>query len=195
MSTIFAWFGGTFDPVHKGHVAIAMAVRQQLAPRQFFLLPTGQSPHKPNRPPTPAALRLAMLKAAFAGLVGVEISELEVHSNRICYTVETVSVINREFPGVRHFWVIGADQLESLPQWHRFNELQEIVDFAVVARPGFDTAIPGGIKPSAIHFVEAPFVDVSSTAIRRLRANKQPISDLVPSAVESIIVENGLYIQ
>src|SRR5437868_14431587 len=129
-------FGGSFDPVHLGHLLVAQAAREELDLAQLYFIPAAQSPFKPDRPPTPDRERLQWLRLALAGKTGCDIDEQEVRRGGISYTIDTVRDYARRFPQARLFYLIGSDQVAKLPQWREAKELAHLVEFAVIPRPG-----------------------------------------------------------
>lgn len=185
-------FGGSFDPVHLGHLLVAEAAREELNLDRVFFIPTARSPFKTEDQPAPDALRAAMLRLALAGRTHCEVDEQEFHRGGVSYTVDTVRDYAKRFPAGELFWLIGADNVAKLPEWHRAAELATLAQFAVIPRPG----------EAAVSF-PAPFrgrmlkgfpSGVSSSQIRaRVRAGL-PIDLLVPAAVAEIIRNNRLYL-
>ena len=110
-------FGGSFDPVHLGHLLVAQAARGELDLARLFLIPAAQSPFKPDRQPTPAPERLRLLRLALAGKSWCEIDEQEIGRGGVSYTIDTVRGYAGRFPGEAIFYLIGADHLPQLPKW------------------------------------------------------------------------------
>src|SRR6478609_5802033 len=113
----FGLYGGSFDPVHLGHLLVAQAAREELELSRLFLIPVAQSPFKPDRQPTSGAVRLRLLRLALAGKSWCEVDEQEVQRGGISYTVDTVREYAKRFPGAQIFYLIGADQVPKLCQW------------------------------------------------------------------------------
>ena len=129
-------FGGSFDPVHLGHLLVAQAAREELELARLCFIPAAQSPFKPGRVPTPSAERLRLLRLALAGQTGFEIDDQEIGRGGISYTIDTVHDYRRRFPQAQHFYLIGADHVPQLPQWRAAAELASLVEFLVIPRPG-----------------------------------------------------------
>jgi len=191
-------FGGSFDPVHNGHLLVARAASEELSLDRLFFIPAGQSPFKPDRPPTPPAIRLRLLRLALAGEAAWEIDEQEIEREGLSYTVETARGYRKRFPGARLYYLVGMDQLEGLPRWREAAELATLVEFAVVPRPpGPDQALPEPVVPPALfrfHFLRGIQFGVSSSLVRtRVRAGL-PLTSLVPPPVEEAIRKYRLYL-
>ena len=196
-------FGGSFDPVHLGHLLVAQAAGEELGLDRLFFIPAAQSPFKPDRQPTAASLRLRMLRLALAGQTRCEIDEQELARGGVSYTIDTLRDYARRFPGATLFYLIGADNLPALPQWRAAAELAQQAEFVVIPRPA--TAVAGGIAsvPAAVSPAPAGFrvrwltgvpLGVSSSTIRASVQGGRAIELLVPAAVAEAIRNNGLYL-
>ena len=188
----FGLFGGSFDPVHLGHLLVAQAAREELSLTRLFFVPAAQSPFKPARPPTPANERLRLLRLALAGKEWCEIDEQEIHRGGVSYTIETVRDYMSRFPQAQLFYLIGADHVAELPKWRHAEELARAVEFVVIPRPGrMEVPFP---EPFRGRTLTGFPLGISSSQIRgRLRAG-QSIEDLVPAAVAEAIRNNRLYL-
>ena len=185
-------FGGSFDPVHLGHLLVAQAAREELGLERLFFIPAAQSPFKPGTEPTPAAMRLRLLRLALAGRTWCEIDDQEARRGGISYTIDTVRDYSRRFPGTRLFYMIGSDHVCQLPKWRAAEELAALVEIAVIPRPGLaEAALPEPFRGQTL----AGFpLGVSSSQIRaRVKAGR-PITHLVPEAVAEAIRNNRLYL-
>jgi nicotinate-nucleotide adenylyltransferase len=129
-------FGGSFDPVHLGHLLVAQAAREELELERLFFIPAAQSPFKPASQPTSANERLRMLRLALAGQAWCDVDEQETRRGGVSYTIDTVRDYARRFPGTSLFYLIGADHLPKLAQWRASEELARLVEFVVIPRPG-----------------------------------------------------------
>lgn len=191
--------GGSFDPIHNGHLIVARAVAEASNCTGVVLVPAAQSPHKQGLTnPTSHKHRLNILKIAIAGGVGknfFDILTVELERPAPSYTYDTATFLLQEGWSQIN-WMIGADQVERLPKWHRAAELMQKVRFKIAARPGwsFDFAsLPAPFCDLASGVIPAPVIEVSSTTIReRVRAGKS-IRYLVPDGVEDYIAAHGLY--
>lgn len=178
-------YGGTFDPIHHGHLILAREARERLDLEKIVFVPAAMSPFK-NAPATSAADRLAMLEAAITGEEGLAIDQIELHRGPPSYTVDTIEAIRDREKDVQLFYLIGQDNVADLPKWHRFDELAKMVQFVVLDRTGGTTA-------NHSHIVVHRKIDISATEIRKRVASRRSIRYLVPPAVEEIIRSRGLY--
>jgi len=195
--------GGSFNPPHRGHLALARAVRSALCER-VLLVPAARPPHKPADPEmAPARHRVAMLERACAGEEGLEVSALELEREGPSYTIDTIRALRRERPGDELAFVIGADTVAELPSWKEAGTLLREVAFCVVNRPGhaIDEAlavvaralgedVAAGLRERVVTMEPAP---VSSTEVRRRIGAGEPWAHLVPPAVAEYIRAEGLY--
>lgn len=187
--------GGTFDPIHAGHLIIAERVREEADLAEVWFMPAWHPPHKTGERVTDAALRMAMVQAAIAGNPHFRASGLEHELGGASYTVETAKALLDRHPEHRFFWIIGGDMVAHLPNFHRVEELVRMIGFIGVKRPGYEDAaerLPAGLR-HAVTMVEAPLVDLSSTDIRRRLKSGRSVRYLLPEAVISLIREKGLY--
>lgn len=187
--------GGTFDPPHAGHVAAARACVDELELDRLLLVVANCPWQKvPDRSVTPAEDRLAMVAAAAEGLRRVEPSRLEIDRGGPSYTVETVEQLLAGPAGSgpqEVFLAVGADLVESLPTWERWEDLRRLVTLAVVTRPG--TPPPPDPPGWRVVHVDGPGVDVSSSQVRRRLHEGRPVDGFVPDAVVRCIRRRGLY--
>ncbi len=188
----FGLFGGTFDPPHLGHLIVAEAVREQCALDRVVWMPAAQPPHKTERAVTPAAVRLALVRAAIAGNPFFEASDLEMTRPGPSYTVDTLRALHALHPGTRWSLVVGGDSLADFASWHLPDEIARLAGLVVFGRAG--AALPTGLPPHAdVQHVRAGQVDVSSTDIRQRVAAGRSVRYLVPDAVRGEIARRGLY--
>jgi nicotinate-nucleotide adenylyltransferase len=191
--------GGTFDPIHHGHLVAAEEAHHQLQLDQVLFVPAGAPPHKPSRPISPAHHRLRMVELAIAGKPYLAISRIDVDRPGPCYTVDTLELLRAEWgPEPTFFFIEGADSLADILTWYQPQRLIERCELAVVERPGVELDLPRlenhlpGLT-ARIHWVQMPRLEISSSDLRaRVRAGR-PIAYLVPAAVEAYIREQGLY--
>ena len=185
-------FGGSFDPVHLGHLLVAQAALEELGLNRLFFVPAARSPFKPDSAPALGSIRIMLLRLALAGQSWSEVDEQEIRRPGISYTVDTLRDYAKRYPTAELFYLIGADNAAALPQWREATELAKLAEFVVIPRPG-DTTVP----------VPAPFrgrtlqgwpLGVSSSEIRtRVKAGKS-IAHLVPATVAGAIHNNQLYL-
>jgi nicotinate-nucleotide adenylyltransferase len=189
-------FGGSFNPIHKGHIICAKAVATNIDAGQVMLIPSGCPPHKPKSADLAAAGdRLAMCRLVAAEDSLFQVSDMEIRRAGPSYTLETARELRRMGMDSIH-WLIGADMLNFLPMWHEPLQLLKEVNFIVVARPGFTfdwTGLPSPFQVLRDHVIEAPLVDVSATEIRRRVQVGESIDELVPAAVADYIRAHRLY--
>lgn len=185
-------FGGSFDPVHLGHLMVAEAAREELALDRLFFIPAAQSPFKPGRQPAPPAERLRLLRLALAGEAWCEIDDQEIRRGGVSYTVDTLRDYTARYPGVKLFYLIGADNAAQLPEWRQPDELARLAGFAVVPRPGErPTPLPPPFHGQCLTGFP---VAVSSSQIRERVKAGLPIDHLVPGPVAEAIRNNRLYL-
>lgn len=211
-----AILGGTFDPVHYGHLHLADDVRKALGIREVRLVPAADPPHR-DAPRTSARDRVAMLDIAVRAFPGLVVDTREIDRGGKSYTVETLEGLRAERPGTPLWLLVGADQFRSLPAWHRWRELFDLAHVVVVPRPGIavDSGLPDAVAeelsarrvrdPAALRrtiggsiYIQpvAPH-PISSTAIRSalVAGDGNPVESagLLPPAVLAYIESNGLY--
>ncbi len=195
-------FGGTFDPVHLGHLMVAEEVKTALDLSEVLLVPAGQPMSRPNVNVTPAKQRLAMLNLAIEGSPYLKISTIEIERKGPSYTADTIAEIkNKSGRGDELYFILGWDSLEQLPTWHEPSKIISLCTLVAVPRPGYakpnlktlEGVLPG-ISERVI-LLDKPRVDISATEIRELTAKGETIDHLVPEAVAKYIKKNKLYQQ
>lgn len=185
-------FGGSFDPVHHGHLLVALAACEELGLDRLYFIPAAQSPFKPQSQPAPANERVRLLRLALAGQTHYEIDEQELKRGGVSYTIDTVKDYVRRFPGEELYYLIGADHIALLPKWRSAEELAKLVHFVVIPRPG--EAVATLPAPFRQHTLTGFALAVSSSQIRaRIKAG-WTIEPLVPAAVAECIRNNRLYL-
>ena len=177
--------GGTFDPVHNAHLAIAGAGLRALGLQQVLWLPTGAPPYRPA-PVAPAADRLAMLSLAIAGEPRYALDELELRTGASGFTFDTIEALKEKDPDAEFTLLMGADQYAKRETWHRWAELEKLCEIAVFARPGWNP----DAKARMIAMAPTP---VSASDIRVRIARGEDVSAMLPAAVLGYIKEKGLY--
>ena len=196
------FFGGTFNPVHYGHLLLAECCREQCPLDEVRFLPTAVPPHKQDREPTPAAARIDMLELAIAGHPAFSVSRYETDRGGVNYTVDTLAHFRGQDPLAEIFFLLGADMLHDLPNWRQAARVCELATPIVVCRPGagqldFDclrqVATAERIDRIRRHQVEMPEIGISGTEIRRRVGAGSSIRFQTPRAVEKYIEVHGLY--
>lgn len=184
-----ALLGGTFDPPHIGHLAVAQAAWEQLSVDVVTFLPAGDPWQKSDeRVITPAAVRCRMISAAVEGVPHFEVDPRETERDGPTFTWDTIE----SFTGDHSILVLGADAAAGLRSWHRGDELAERVEVAVVGRPGTGRAEVEATVPG-VHWLEMPELDLSSTALRAFLARGFSGRFLIPDGTLAVIAEDGLY--
>lgn len=210
-----ALFGGTFDPIHAGHLAAAQAAQSAFGLDRIYFTPASLPPHKRNRPLTSFAHRYAMVSLACAGAAAFLPSLLESpeeSGGQPNYSLTTVRKLEAALaPQDRLYFLVGADAFLDLPHWHEWVALLESCDFIIASRPGFPIAEIAKIVPpelragpatgttlplrrTALHLLTTVKAEVSSSAIRRLAAEGRSLCGLVPEAVADYIEKLGLFL-
>jgi nicotinate-nucleotide adenylyltransferase len=185
-------YGGSFDPVHLGHLLVAQAAFEEAGLDRLFFIAAAQSPFKPDAVPTPATERLRLLRLALAGKNHCEIDGQEIRRGGISYSIETVRDYARRFPGAALFYLIGADHVPSLAKWREASELAELVEFLAIPRPGHaDAAFAAPFRGRTLKGFP---LGVSASQIRARVKAGLAIDHLVPAAVAEAIRNNQLYL-
>ena len=184
--------GGSFNPIHLGHLLIAQAAREELQLARLFFIPAAQSPFKPGLVLAPADQRLRLLRLALAGQTDCEIDVQEIKRGGVSYTIDTVRDYVRRFPGAQLFYLIGADHVAQLPKWRDADQLARLVEFVVVPRPGQEA--PPLAAPFRGRALAGFPVGISSSQIRERVAAGLPVDLLVGPAVAEAMRNNRLYL-
>lgn len=189
--------GGSFDPVHFGHLRTAFEVRQQLGLEQLRFIPAGNPPHKEG-PRVSATDRVNMLELAIGGSPSVVIDERETQRLKPSYTIDTLLELQQELPQASLTLIIGTDQFSVFDTWHRWQDLLQVAHLAVMERPGellsgFANDLLQGEYASKITLCPVTQLDISSTRIRKDWRAGTDIRFLVPYAVRQYIIEHNLY--
>jgi nicotinate-nucleotide adenylyltransferase len=195
-------FGGTFDPVHYGHLILAEQAREQGRLDEVWFVPAARPPHKSESELTRFDQRAEMLTLAVAGHAAFRVLELEKARPGPSYTVDTLAELRRFHPGDEFWLLVGADTLADLGSWHEKRCLPELAGLMVMARPGH--TIPGEDRvraemelapgdPLRMQTIDVPLIDISSRDLRRRAASGRSLRYLVPRAVEVYILEKHLY--
>lgn len=184
-------FGGTFDPIHNGHLQVAEEVRRALRLDRLLVVVANEPWQKQDRPVTPAEDRYAMVVAALADQPGLEASRMELDRGGPSYTVDTVRELLAGQPDAQLFVVVGADVVGGLSSWHDESALRELVTLAVVERPGAPVVVTLPGWRTVLVPVEP--LDVSSTGLRTRLEQGGSVSGTVPASVIRCISRRGLY--
>jgi nicotinate-nucleotide adenylyltransferase len=192
-------FGGTFDPIHLGHLIAATELRHALSLDRVLFVPAGRPPHKAAREVSSGADRLAMLRLAVADNPAVEIDTLDLERGGLSFTADLLAALLDQRPGSALFFLMGNDSLRDLPNWHEPRRIAELAELGVASRAGvgFDLDAVLRAVPEArnrVHLVPIPLIGISSTEIRRRVAAGAPVAYQVPRAVEEYIRNRGLYL-
>jgi nicotinate-nucleotide adenylyltransferase len=184
-------FGGSFDPIHIGHLLVAQAAVEELGLDKIFFVPAAQSPFKPENEIAAAEIRLKLIRLALAGKTNCEIDDQEIRRNGISYTIETLRDYAKRFPGAQLFYLIGADNISKLSEWREADELAKLAEFVAIPRPGESMAqFP---KPFRGKMLKGFPIEISSSQIRaRIKAGL-PIENLMPPFVAEAIHAAKLY--
>jgi len=192
--------GGTFDPVHKGHIMMAKEAKEALELDEVLMIPAGQPMSRPNEVTTPGRHRLEMLKLAVEGIPYLKISTIEIERGGPSYTADTLAELREKSKGGDElYFILGWDSLAQLPNWRQPSRIISMCTLVAVPRPGYakprlrklEAALPGISK--TVIFLDKPRVDISATVIRELAAGGQALDELVPKPVAEYIKKNKIY--
>jgi nicotinate-nucleotide adenylyltransferase len=199
-------YGGSFDPVHLGHLIAAESAREQASLDRVIFVPAAQSPHKTYRTPAAAADRLAMLELATSGHPAFEVSSVELERGGISYTVETLAEMRARFPDDQLVLLLGPDAVRGLATWRGPRRIAELAELVTISRSGLDDddqlrndatlrELLGAtvLERCLDSCVRMPAVGVRATAIREAVRAGRSIRYLVPAAVATFIQQHGLY--
>lgn len=204
-------FGGTFNPVHMGHLRVAEEIREDFHLETVYFIPCHVPPHKEAGCAGPAGDRLRMLRAATKGNAFFKVSDLEIKRGGVSYTIDTLKRLERRFDEI--YFIIGVDAFRQIDTWYHYEELFYHANFIVMTRPASQAAdIPGMVSDAVrrkltvlqddvchhesgkqIYLHPVTKIDISSTKVRALLKGYRSIRYLVPPGVEKIIIERGLY--
>jgi len=199
--------GGTFNPPHLGHLALARQAHEELGLERVLLMPAHVPPHKPTVDDPGPEHRLRMCRLLVADTAGVGVCALEIERGGPSYTVDTLGAIHDSHPDAQLTFIVGADTASTLPAWREPAKLLGLADLAVAAREGpvgrgvLDTLAPllaplqptDGGTPARIRLLHLPAIGISSSMARERVTRGDPVDDLVGGAVASYIAEHGLY--
>lgn len=194
--------GGTFDPIHMGHLAVAEQARDVLGLDAVVFMPAGRQPYKIDQDQLAAEKRLEMCRLAVLDNDDFDVSPLEVERDGITYTIDTLRTVRAHYPSnVKLYFIAGADSIATLADWKDARELSQLASFVGINRPGTkligDKAIKKSLQEAGftVEFIHAPSLDISSTDLRRRIAQGGSIRYLVPEPVRLVIEAEDLYHQ
>jgi nicotinate-nucleotide adenylyltransferase len=182
-----ALYGGTFDPVHHGHLILARDALEELKLDRVIFIPARLSPHKLASSPAPSNVRREMLAAAIAEEPAFAVDDSELSCTGPSFTIDTVERVRAAQPEATLFYLIGADNLRALHTWRRIEDLRRLVEFVVFGRNGKEEEGPGQFRTLTRR------VDISATEVRQRVARGESIRYLVPEPVRSLIAAHHLY--
>ncbi|WP_018133582.1 nicotinate-nucleotide adenylyltransferase [Effusibacillus pohliae] len=193
-------FGGTFDPVHIGHLVAARLAQEAMGLDRVIFIPSGVPPHKREHHISPADRRLRMVELAVADERGFQVSDWELQQPGPSYTVHTVESFSSQYPEDELYLIVGADMLYDFPNWQSPRRILQLAQLIGMTRPGFplaecraelQQALPEAER--RVHYVEMPGLEISSTWLRERLQHRQSVRHLIPERVIRFIEENGLY--
>jgi nicotinate-nucleotide adenylyltransferase len=199
-STSIGVLGGTFNPPHLGHLAVARAAREELELERVLLMPVHTPPHKPAGEDPGPEHRLAMCRLLAAGETGIEVSDLEIARGGSSYTADTLESLHVSDPQAELTFIVGADTARTLPSWHEPARVLELARLAVATREGAER---GGVldavasvrpaKPATVMFLTMDPIDISSSLARERARRGEPLQDLLGPDVAAYVSDHGLY--
>ncbi len=206
--------GGTFDPIHLGHLRTAEEVGQKLDLEKVYLIPSSSPPHKPNDPIAPFHHRLAMVRVAAQSAPLLEVLDLEGRRSGFSYSIETLKALNRMFsPEPELFFILGTDAFLEIETWKAYQDLFDYAHFVIIQRAGHETEklesfimdVRADIRKTGeadvyvtalgktIRIMASTFLEISSTGLRQMVKNGRSVRFLVPETVRAYIIKKGLY--
>jgi len=187
------FLGGSFDPVHFGHLCAAQDAFEQQQLDRLVFVPAAQAPLKPSTALAPAEDRLALLRLATEGDRRFEVSDYELRQGGVSYTIDSVRYFRQLYPHDRLFWVIGGDQLPKMPLWKRIDELVRLIEFVVLERPGHPVKTPPEIAGLRLHRCAGHLVEISSTELRERAKRGLALDYFMPHKTVVFIGQKALY--
>ena len=195
-------FGGTFDPVHLGHLILAEQCREQAKLDRVLFVPAASPPHKQQQSLTPFAQRVEMLALALSGNLTFQIDELEKDRTGPSFTVDTLTLLTERNPGDTLAFMIGSDSLRDLPAWYQPKRILELAELLVMERSDWPCACPDALRASLgldvdfnlrYQIIAAPLIAIASRDIRQRIAENRSVRYMLPRAVEAYIADKELY--
>jgi nicotinate-nucleotide adenylyltransferase len=190
--------GGTFDPIHYGHLLAAEEARFEFNLEKIIFVPSGHPPHKNEKEITPFQHRYLMTSLAISTNPYFEVSSIEIEREGPSYAIDTINIFKNKYPNTNIFFITGADAIRQIITWHKAEELPKVCNFIAVSRPGYklkeiNAELKNKFFFENIFSLEIPGLSISSTEIRNRVKNKKPIKYLLPEVVENYIYQNNLY--
>ncbi len=185
--------GGTFDPIHHGHLVAASEVAAVFGLDEVVFVPTGEPWQKSHREVSPAEHRYLMTVIATASNPRFSVSRVDIDRGGPTYTVDTLRELHRQYPDTELFFITGADALAQILGWHAADELFSLAHFVGVSRPGYERVDLAGFPQGAVTLLEVPALAISSSDCRERVARGLPVWYLVPDGVVQYIAKHGLY--
>jgi len=185
-------FGGSFDPIHMGHLLLGQAAIEELGLTRLCFILAAQSPFKVGQNFAPAEARLQMLRLALAGRTNCEVDDQEINRGGVSFAIDTVRDYARRFPQAELFYLIGADQVANLPRWREAAELAKLLEFVIIPRPGAESVTAPA--PFRARMLNGFALGVSASQIRVRVKSGQTVEHLVPAAVAEAVRNNRLYL-
>ena len=185
--------GGSFDPVHFGHLVAAQDSMEQHDLDRLILIPAAQAPLKNNEVTAPGFHRVAMVRAAIDWDHRFEVSDFEVARGGISYTIDTVKHFRSLYPDDELYWIIGGDQLPRLDQWHEIEKLAELVDFIYLERPGHPAKAHPTTTGLKLHRCDGHLIEISSTELRERIKRELSLDYFIPHKAIVYLQEHRLY--
>ena len=187
--------GGTFDPIHHGHLVAASEAAHRFALDEVVFVPTGQPWQKAGRQISPAEARYLMTVIATASNPRFTVSRVDIDREGPTYTIDTLRDLREVYPDAELFFITGADALSSIMSWHDWDKMFELAEFVGVTRPGYELTedmLPQDIQ-ERVHLLDIPAMAISSTDCRERASQGRPVWYLVPDGVVQYIAKHGLY--
>jgi nicotinate-nucleotide adenylyltransferase len=188
-----ALFGGTFNPIHNGHLIVAEHMRSALSIDTVMFIPSYITPHKQAGEEIVSEHRLEMVRLATHGSAHFRCSDIEINKNEISYTIDTVEELMLRNPNDTMYLIIGMDNYLTFHHWKNPNEILSKIRVVVMNRPHHQKQLNEAIGTKNIIFIDVPNIDISSTEIRKRVQEGKSVSQMVPPAVDDYIRNNGLY--
>ena len=188
-----AVLGGTFNPIHKGHLAIAGGCIEQLDLEKIVFIPSRIPPHKVQQGLIDAELRYRMAELAINGNPAFDISRYELDKPTVSYSVETINAVRREYPDHKVYFIIGSDTVPELSKWYKIDQVFKKCTFIIAKRPKHES-IDLSLLPADTVILKGVYPDISSTAIRKCVKSNQPVDMFVPEEVAVFIKKHKLYL-